>query len=154
MEAIKYVLNIDIFCDYNQRFTRDKLYEVCPQLTQQQYNDIVEAKKGMFGNYISETTLNHNLVKILKALRSNECETILLTQCHQGRAMSICSYYDIAKLFTGLYFYEDKVQTKYDVLKRKGYDMNSIVLFENENEGKEEAVRNGIVRENIICVKF
>ena len=68
--------------------------------------------------------------------------------------MSICLYYDIAKYFTALYFFEDEIRTKYDVLLRNGYNMESIILFENESDGKEEAIRNGIISENIIGVNF
>lgn len=154
MDAIKDVLHEHFCFDPKRRFTRDKLLAFFPGVSQSQYDEIVKIKNKKFESHITETTLNNNLVKILKVLSSNNCETILLTQCHRDRAMSICLYYDIAKYFTELFFFEDKIRTKYDVLQTRGYNMESIVLFENENEGKDEAIRNGIIGENIICVKF
>lgn len=154
MEAIKEVLNEDFCFDSKQRFTRDKLLAFFPGVSQTEYNDIIAIKKEKFNSHIAETTLNTNLVRILKVLSHHDCETILLTHCRRERAMSICSYYNIAKYFTALYFFEDEIRTKYDVLLRNGYNMESIILFENESDGKEEAIRNGIISENIIGVKF
>ena len=154
MCAIKEVLHEDFCFTPKQRFTRDRLLAFFPGVSQSQYDEIVAVKKKLFHSHIAETTLNINLVKILKILRRNNYDTILLTNCRRERAMSICSYYDITKYFSELYFFEDKIRTKYDVLQRKGYNMESIVLFENESESKEDAIRNGIIIENIISVYF
>lgn len=154
MDAIKEVLNADFCFNPKQRFTRDKLLAFFPGVSQTEYNNIISIKKEKFNSHIAETTLNTNLVRILKILSRHNCETILLTNCRRERAMSICLYYDIAKYFTKLYFFEDRIRTKYDVLLRNGYNMESIVLFENESDGKEEAIRNGIISENIISVNF
>jgi len=79
MEAIKEVLNEDFCFDPKQRFTRDKLLAFFPGVSQTEYNDIIAIKKEKFKSHIAETTLNTNLVRILKVLSHHDCETILLT---------------------------------------------------------------------------
>lgn len=103
---------------------------------------------------MSDTTLNTNLVKVLGVLYSTGCRTILLTNCHKERALSVCKHYGISQLFSDKYFAEDKVGSKYEVLIRNGFDMSSIILFENETEGAQEAMANGIAERNIIGIKF
>ena len=130
LEAIKKVLNIDLCFDFQQRFTREDIMSSFPNLAKNKYDEVVSAKKDIFASHIVDTKLNENLVNILRTLHHNNCETILLTNSHRERAVHICEYYDLAKYFTCSYYSEDKIRSKYDVLKRKGYDMNSIILFE------------------------
>lgn len=154
MDAINIVLNTNISWDFNLRFTRDNLYSQFPTLPQGQYNNIIKVKNDRFYAHMSETKLNTNLVKILGVLHNNGCNTILLTNCHRTRALSVCNYYGISQFFTEKYFAEDKVRSKYEILIRNGYDMGSVVLFENETEGAQDAMANGIAESNIIGIKF
>ena len=154
MDAIKDVLNTNISWDFNLRFTRDNLYSQFPSLSQGQYDYIIKVKNERFYAHMSETTLNKNLYRVLGMLHDNGCSTILLTNCHKARALSVCDYHDMSQFFTEKYFAEDKVGSKYDILIRNGYDMKSVVLFENETEGAQEAMANGIAEKNIIKVKF
>ena len=155
MAAIKDVLKYDVTMSDKNRFTRNNLYGVYPDLSKEQFNEIVTAKNAFFSTYMSETNLNINLVKVLRALHNSGCETILSTYCHRERALSICSYYGITSLFTEMLFREDSNGgTKYDALKRRGYDLGSLILFENEADSAAEAETQGVNRKNIICVKF
>ena len=153
-DAINAVLNTTISWDYNCRFTRDNLLAMFPGMLQSQYERIIKTKNERFNAHMGETQINTNLAMVLSELHSSGCNTILLTNCHRERAMSICRHYGIAQYFTGTYFAEDKVDSKYEVLVREGYDLSSVVLFENETEGAQEAMSNGILTNNIIAVKF
>ena len=154
MDAINTILNANITWDFNSRFTRDRLYSLFPNLPQELYNSVIETKNERFNAHLKETTLNTNLVKVLSLLHYNGCTTILLTNCHKERAMSICHHFGISNLFSVKYFAEDKVGTKYGTLIRNGYSISSIILFENEAEGAEEAIVNGVDERNIIKVAF
>lgn len=154
IHAVNEVLNVDLQWDFKSRFSREKLRLLFPNLSQQQYDNIIMLKNSQFNAYLSDTTLNSNLVKILSMLYSKGHNTILLTNSHKKRALSICNHYNISHFFNEKYFAEDITKTKYEVLKRNGYDMNSVILFENEEEGTKEAVSNGLLAKNIICVKF
>lgn len=154
IEAIYTVTGFKCDWNFNRRFTRKNLYSICSNLSQEQYDNIVKTKKERFNDHMSETTLNTNLVKILEDLHNNSCKTILLTNCHKERAQSVCNHYGLSQFFTEAYYAEDKVGSKYDVLVRNGYKMNTIILFENEAEGAQEAMENGIDKNNIIGVNF
>jgi FMN phosphatase YigB (HAD superfamily) len=155
-DAINMVLNTNISWDFNLRFTRENLFSQFPTLSQGLYDYIIKVKNERFYAHMSKTTLNINLVKVLGLLYNNGCSTILLTNCHRERALSICDYYGISQFFTEKYFAEDKSvgSCKYEVLLRNGYDMKSVVLFENESEGAQEAIANGLAERNIIGIKF
>lgn len=154
IHAVNKVLNVDLQWDFNFRFSREKLRFLFPNLSQQQYENIIMLKNSQFSSYLSDTTLNINLVKVLSILYSRGYNTILLTNSHKNRALSICNHYSISHYFKEKFFAEDVTNTKYEVLKRDGYDMNSVILFENEEEGTKEAVKNGLLANNIICVNF
>lgn len=154
MAAVKKVINTDMDIDFNQRFTRDKLYACFPNLTERQYKHIIAAKNESFYAHMKQTTLNSNLANLLRVLHLDGRNTILLTDCRKQRATLLCAYHGLTPFFSESYFFEDKVDTKYDVLTRRGYDLNSIVLFENETQGKAAAISNGIPSENIIKVTF
>ena len=154
MDAINTVLNTSISWDFHSRFTRNELHQLFPNLSEELYQSVIRTKNECFYTHMSETTLNTNLVKVLSVLHNTGCRTILLTNCHRERALSVCNYYGISQFFSDKYFAEDKEGSKYEVLIRKGYDMSSVILFENEIEGAQEAMANGIAERNIIGVKF
>ena len=154
MDAINTVLNASISWDFNSRFTRKELRMLFPNLSPELYESVIKTKNERFYAHMSDTALNTNLVKVLGVLHNTGCRTILLTNCHKERAQSVCNHYDISRLFSDKYYAEDKVGSKYEILIRNGFDLSSIILFENETEGAQEAVANGIAERNIIGVKF
>lgn len=154
MDAINTVLNASVSWNFQNRFTRNELYLLFPNLSKELYESVIKTKNERFYVYMSETTLNTNLVKVLGVLYNTGCHTILLTNCHKERAQSVCNYYGISQLFSDKYYAEDKVGSKYEVLIRNGFDLSSVILFENENEGAQEAMANGIAERNIIGIKF
>ena len=137
-----------------KRFTRNELKDLFPQLTQTQIDEIIDRKEKSFESYLNETELNNNLFSILKCLHQEGHHTILLTNCHSGRAISLCNFYDLTKYFVRRFFYEDCLGNKYTLLKSLGYDLQNVVLYENEEVSSSEAVTNGINLDKIVKVKF
>ncbi len=136
------------------RYTRNDLRTSFPLLTDDQFDRIVEAKQGLFESYFDKTILNINLTKILRTLSQNGNETILLTSCHRKRAIQLCTHYNIHQYFSHHYYFEDCQHDKYSFLKSKGFDLQSVVLFENDLVSSNEAIEKGINKENIIMVSL
>lgn len=153
-EAISLVLGIKYDIGHSERFTRNRLKTVFPNLTETQFRKIVACKELCFESYIKETELNYNLFMLLKRLHHEGCLTILLTNSRSGRAISLCNYYNLTKYFVRRFFYEDCLGNKYTLLKSLGYDLQNVVLYENEEGPSSDAVANGINLEKIIKVKF
>lgn len=91
---------------------------------------------------------------LLKSLHHEGCHTILLTNSRSERAINLCNYYDLTKYFVRRFFYEDCIDNKYTLLKSMGYDLQNVVLYENEEDSSLEANANGINIEKIIKVEF
>lgn len=153
-EAISSVLGFKYTINSNDRFTRNQLKNIFPSLTETQINEIVVRKERCFEKYLKETELNQNLFHIVKHLHYEGCHTILLTNCHSGRAISLCNYYNITKYFVQRFFYEDCLGNKYALLKSLGYNLQNVVLYENEEEASEEAINSGINFDKIIQIDF
>ena len=153
-EAIRSVLSVNCNIENGKRFTRNELKDLFPQLTQTQIDEIIDRKEKSFESYLNETELNNNLFSILKCLHQEGHHTILLTNCHSGRAISLCNFYDLTKYFVRRFFYEDCLGNKYTLLKSLGYDLQNVVLYENEETFTSEAVTNGINIDKIIKVEF
>lgn len=153
-EAISLVLGVKYDVADGERFTRGRLKTVFPDLTETQFNEIVARKEQCFESHLKKTELNQNLFMLLKRLYHEGHHTILLTNSRSGRAISLCNYYNLTKYFVRRYFYEDCIDNKYTLLKFLGYDLQNVVLYENEESSSSEAVANGINSEKIIKVKF
>lgn len=153
-EAISLVLGVNCNIENGKRFTRNELKESFPQLSQAQIDEIIERKEKCFGSYLNETELNTNLFNLLKRLRQKGLHTILLTNSHSNRAISLCNFYNLTKYFVQRFFNEDCIDNKYTLLKSLGYDLQNVILYENEEASSLEAVTNGINLDNIVKVEF
>lgn len=153
-EAISSVLGVNYNIEKGKRFTRNELKELFPKLTQPQIDEIIDRKEKCFGSYLNETELNTNLFSLLKRLHQEGYHTILLTNCHSGRAISLCNFYNLTEYFVQRFFYEDCLNNKYTLLKSLGYDLQNVVLYENEESSSLEAVNSGINLDKIIKIEF
>lgn len=153
-DAIRLVLGQSHVIVSDRRFTRNDLKNLFPSLLQTQLESIISHKERSFKSYIGETVLNINLFEILKQLYCKGYHTILLTNSHSWRAIQLCSYYNISQYFVQQFFHEDCLENKYSFLKSLGYDLQSVILYENDESLIQEAVNNGINLENIIKVEF
>lgn len=152
-EAISSVMGVKFdICD-SERFTRNQLKTLFPELTQSKFCEIVARKEICFTSHLQETELNHNLFNKLKQLYGEGGHTILLTNSHSARAINLCNYYNLTKYFARRFFREDCLDNKYSLLKNLGYDLENVVLFENEKDSSSEAIANGIKLEKIIKIE-
>ena len=103
-EAIQVVLNNSLVTSDIQRITRIELANMLPECSQEQLSKIILYKENIYPNYLGQTTLNTNLLKILVLLHINRCETILLTECRRNRAIALCKYHGLMNYFSQCYF--------------------------------------------------
>ena len=104
--------------------------------------------------HFNKTMLNNALLIVLKYLNNTNNRTILLTYSGKNRAEQLLEYHGISNLFCEKYFKEDfgKI-SKYKFAENVlDIDAQSIVLFENETEGCNEAINDGFVKNNIIKI--
>lgn len=153
-DAIQMIIGTKPQLGLSSRFTRLDLRRIYPQITDDKFDRIIEVKQDLFEHYIDKTVLNVNLTKILRTLSQNGNETILLTSCRRNRAIQLCAHYNIHQLFNRHYYFEDSQHDKYSFLKGEGFDLQSVVLFENDQNASNAAIEKGINKENIITVKF
>lgn len=152
-EAVRNILNEDLNITAG-RITRNDLKTMFPNLTTLQMSNIVHEKEKKYKTYFNMTILNTALVMILKYLSENNKRTILLTYSGKNRAEQLLKYHGIDNLFAEKYYKEDYGKnTKYkfatDVL---AINSHNLVLFENETESLNDAVNNGIIKNNIIKI--
>lgn len=153
-EAISSILGVNCNIEKGKRFTRNELKELFPNLTETQIDEIIDHKEKCFESYLNETELNTNLFSLLKRLHQEGLHTILLTNCHAGRAISLCNFYNLTKYFLQRFFYEDCLDNKFTFLKSLGYNLQNVVLYENEETSSLEAITNGINLDKIVKVEF
>lgn len=90
----------------------------------------------------------------MKQHHSEGSQTILLTNCHSKRAIQLLDYYNLSQYFVQHFFHEDCLENKYSILRSLGCDLQSVILYENDEYSVSKAVNNGIKFENIIKINF
>ena len=153
-EAIRTIIGKEISIGYD-RFTRSILSKVLPDLTTIQFDTIIKLKEDFYVNYLRETTLNKQLLKILKLAKESGCETILLTDSRKTRAKQVCDFHYLTPFFSRRYYKEDYGNVnKYQFLKSILPSSESVILFENAKKEIERALQHGLNENQIITIKF
>jgi len=118
-EAIKNIKNIDLKSIYNssERFTREKLNLVIPNLTVQEFKKIVELKTNIFQKNLKYTVLNTPIFQIIDKF-SKTNKIILATSSHKIKADLLLNRYDLFNLFDKRYYKESYINqnNKYQYL--------------------------------------
>lgn len=137
------------------RFTRENLVSTLPDLSPNQIEKIINAKETCYSNYIAETNLNRQLVKILELLYDERFKPILLTESRKTRTQQVCNYHKVTHFFSNIYCKEDYPNlNKYEFLRSLGIQVETVVLFENEQTEIRKAIQYGLNENQIIRVKF
>jgi len=153
-EAIRTIVGMDIPMKH-RRFTRSNLLTVLPNLAEPEFNAIIKLKEELYTNHLQETTLNRQLLKILRLRNHVGDETILLTECSKTRAKQVCDYHSLTPFFDKSYYKDDMGSiNKYQYLKGILSSLGSVILFENEQTEIKRAKQYGIPENQIITIKF
>jgi beta-phosphoglucomutase len=87
----------------NERFNRASLKIIVPNLTEEEYEKIIQKKEVNYKEHLSETKLNKSVVDILlKYYKTNK--TVLVTNCREDRAMMTLNYHKLTDKFSNIFF--------------------------------------------------
>jgi len=157
-KAIQLVIqsNIDIPYNPSERFNREMLKKIIPNLSKAEYEKIIQLKNKLYIEHLSETKLNDLVMDILKKY-SKTNKTILITNCRKERALMTLEYHRLIDKFSHKFYqqktHNEKKMNKYEyVLISLKIPPTSVVVFENEKSGIDDAILAGIPYENIIRI--
>ncbi len=157
-DAIKSVLGLgeDIEYNPNVRFNRSVLKKIFSNLTDIQYQKIIQLKEINYLNNLPKTKIISFVVDYLKHY-SGINMTVLVTNCREDRAVMTLNYHKLKDMFSHMFFRKfvssglhiNKFQNALNAL---AISPKSVIVFENEAPEIEEAIQSGIPIKNIILV--
>lgn len=152
-EAIKKVKNLDLLWHDKERFTRENLYSLIPNLKDKEFVKIIEIKTNVFHKYLQYTNLNTSIFEIMKFF-SRTNQIILATNSHKVKANLLLRHYDLFNLFDKRYYREDYTYIKNNKYKYIINNLNvaphNVVIFEDDNYEIEKAILLKIPSNNIM----
>lgn len=134
--------------DADKRFTRSNLKIAVPNLTESQYEIIVREKEKCYKDFMHEVKPKTDMIDILeKYSRTNN--TVLVTNCREGRALTTLSYFGLTNKFKSAFFRQfaenDKKTNKFkNAIVHLELQPNLIIAFENEDSEIADAKEAGI----------
>jgi len=149
-KAIDSVTNSDNDIIYNseKRFNRSNLKIAVPNLSETEYERIIQKKDEYYNEFLHETKLNSEVTNILyKYSKTNK--TVLVTNCREGRALETLNYYGLNDKFNHFFYRQpcvnDKKINKFqNAIFLLGISPSIIVAFENEDAEIADAILAGI----------
>ena len=157
-KAIQFVKNSDYGLTYNvdKRFNRSNLKNAVPNLTEAEYERIIQLKESYYDDFLPETELNSKIVEILLKYSITN-KTVLVTNCRKDRAMKTLKYFQLTEKFSDMFFREfgdneKKINKFQNAISKLGIAPNMVVAFENEEAEIFDAIEAGIQIDNILSV--
>lgn len=149
--------DIDIPYNLNERFTRGLLKKVVPNLTEAEYEKIIQQKEENYKEHLPQTKLNKSVADILTQY-SKTNKTVLVTHCREDRAIMTLNYYRLTDKFSSCFFRQfsednGKINKFKNAILDLGISPKLVIVFENEENEIEDAINAGILINNIIFYK-
>lgn len=149
-KAINSVIKSDHNLTYNpdKRFSRSNLNNAVPNLTESEYERIIQEKEEYYNDFIHETKLNTEIANILfKYSKTNK--TVLVTNCRKDRAMTTLKYFGLDDKFSNIFCREfddngNKINKFQNAILKLGVPPNFVIAFENEESEIADAQKAGI----------
>ena len=132
----------------NDRFNRASLKIAVPNLTETEYEKIIQKKEELYKEHLSKTKLNKSVVDILlKHHKTNK--TVLVTNCREDRALMTLNYHNLTDKFSNIFFRKisenGKRINKYkNAISSLSLSAQTVIVFENEKSEIEDAILAGI----------
>lgn len=147
----------DLTYDPNQRFNREMLEKLFPNLSENQYEEVVKLKEKYYEEYLHKTKLNNLAAKILNYYRQTN-KTILVTNCRKHRALMTLNYHGLVERFNHLFYkenqYLENFKNKYKrALSSLNISPDLVFAFENEQDEINNAILAGIPTDNVLSLK-
>lgn len=157
-DAITSVLRIDIDIPYNpkERFNRTILKKQFPDLTDNEFCNIVSEKELKYSDNLSKTKIISPITDLLINYSTTNI-TVLVTNCRKERALMTLEYHNLNDKFSHFFFRKSSsvdfhVNKFENALTTLSLDPKSVIVFENEAFEIQEAIKAGIPSQNIISV--
>ncbi len=147
--------NHDLTYNSDKRFNRSCLKNAVPNLSENEYERIIQEKEEYYNDFLKETKLNVEIVEILfKYSKTNK--TILVTNCRKDRAVKTLKHFGLEDIFCNIFYREfseneEKVNKFQNAISKLGVPPKSVIAFENEEIEIEDAKNAGI--QKIIKIK-
>lgn len=137
-EAINAIYNKNQNIEYNplKRLTRNSLHKILGEISQFEYNKIIQYKDDNYFKYTSFTNINKIITDILISL-SKTNKTLLVSKCNKRRVLSTLEYYNLTNCFTKIFTHENiEISNNSNKFEIAIVELNimpsTIILFENE----------------------
>ena len=151
-DAIQKITNLALLHENNERFTREKLYSIIPNLQSQEYEKIIEMKNSVYEKYLYKSKVNNFILKIIDKF-SQTNKLVLATNSHKDRANMILRHHGLINLFDNIFYKEDykKQRNKFEhVFSYLGItDPSLVLIFEDDVNEILKAKLLGIPANNI-----
>ena len=149
-KAIQSIIQIDndILYNPNERLNRGLLKKVVPNLTESEYEQIIQQKEENYTEYLPQTKLN-NLVADILIKYSQTHKTVLVTNCREDRALMTLNYHNLTDKFNNLFFRElskntSRINKFQNAILSLGISPKLIIAYENEESEIIDAINAGI----------
>lgn len=132
----------------NERFNRTILKREYPNLSDKDYEDIIQLKESLYFENLTQTKLIPYVFDILIKFKETNI-TVLVTNCREERAITTLNQHGLINMFTHKFYRKiiDKDQhvNKFqNALNSLNLNPENVVVFENETFEIEEAIKAGI----------
>lgn len=140
--------NHDLKYNPDKRFNRSSLKSAVPNLTEIEYEKIIQAKEIYYVDFLHKTKLNQEIADILFRY-SKTNKTVLITNCRKDRAIKTLKYFGLHDRFSNIFCREfgdngEKINKFQNAILKLGIPPNLIIAFENEVSEIEDARKAGI----------
>lgn len=158
-QAIQLVINPTFIIPFNpnERFNRTILQREFPYITEKDFQEVIRQKERLYAENINHTKLISYMYDILNNFYEMNT-TVLVTNCREERALLTLMQHDLTNKFKFKFFRKtiDKDQhiNKFEnAITNLKIDPKEIIVFENEEFEINEAIKAGILKQNIITEK-
>lgn len=149
-KAIHFVTNSDYDLTHNpeKRFNRRTLKNVIPNLTETEYERIIQKKEECYEDFLHEMKLNTKIADILSKY-SKTNKTVLVTNCRKERALATLNYFGLTDKFGHIFYRQfanndEKINKFQNAISELGVPPNLVIAFENEEIEIADAKQAGI----------
>ena len=138
----------DLTLNPEKRFNRSNLKIAIPNLTETEYERIIQEKEEYYDDFLHETKLVEEVADILFKY-SKSHKTVLVTNCREERALTTLNHFGLADKFSDIFYRQfaanDKKINKFqNAIAKLGVPPNLIIAFENEEAEIADAKLAGI----------
>ncbi len=156
--AIKSVIILDneLLFNPNERFNRTTLKTIAPNLSEIEYEKIIQQKQNNYKKYLAQTKLNKSVSDILlQYYRTNK--TVLVTNCRKDRALMTLNYHNLTDKFSNIFFRQiednqSRINKYKNAISSLSLSAQAVVVFENEKREIEDAILAEIPINNILSI--